>query len=111
MPSQRYWIALNGSSVARSDFAMTTPTVIPTPQVLIGFLDEAEAKKTQTFLLKAPIGEVRARVRKLMRRPDLEVHEYDAEPQTQGQTMWLQGGDDEIAAALRVARAATEGSK
>jgi hypothetical protein len=56
---ERWWIALNGASCARCFMPLRWPfRVTPTPQQLIGFLTEQEAKSAQSICLTAPMSDV-----------------------------------------------------
>lgn len=87
-----YWIAVNGSSCARFSLPLREPFVVkPTPEILIGFQTHDEAEEGQAFLLTAPVENVRERMAQWMRHADVKiVHPPNPEPQTDGETMWME---------------------
>jgi hypothetical protein len=94
MTEERYWIAINGPSCARSSLPMRNPRVTPTPQQLFGFLTPEEAQKAQHICLTAPIPEVKKFMRDL--QPGVAsgrvryIRPEHPQPPTRGQTMWTE---------------------
>ncbi len=85
-----YWIAVNGSSCARSPGSLRWPfTVMPMPQHLIGFETETQAKFGQMVMLEWPISEVKSQVDRWAARSDVVMIKPDRpECQTDGPTLW-----------------------
>ena len=54
----RFWLAINGASVAASPFPFENVVVRPTPEMIFGFLTRAEQVEAQRLLLKLPLNEV-----------------------------------------------------
>jgi hypothetical protein len=89
-----HWIAVNGASAALSPFPLPTKVkCTPTPQVLIGIEDGAEARKIQRVLLTAPLPTVRQQIETLRKRTDVVYRRMDF-PQRPSEFMsWsVQGG-------------------
>ena len=103
-PTQRYWIAVNGSSCAMSAMAMRDPVVTPTPEQMWGFPTLEEAQKAQQICLTAPMADVIAFLEGL--RQDIKSGRIlyrspeNPGPQTRGETVWL---DAQEAAACEAA--------
>jgi hypothetical protein len=90
---ERYWVAVNGASVALCSFALESVECKPTPERLFGFSTLREAREAQTFLLNAPIPDCARRMREWYERHDVHLVEPpDPEPPTRGPTLWLSGG-------------------
>lgn len=89
----RYWIAINGSTCALRSFPLLNPTVIPTPQLLLGFLTLEEAQKAQKICLTAPIPEVKKFFKRCRRDAKsgrvVYLRPSNPEPPTRQETLWL----------------------
>lgn len=87
-----YWIAINGPSVALCPVPVSTILAHPTPQQLIGFASLEEAQQAQTFLLTAPINEVKAKMQEWAERINVKEMAYhrpaSPQPPTHGPTEW-----------------------
>jgi len=92
---RRYWIALNGPSCARTTIPFRVPKVSPTPNLLIGFPTEDEARAAQRICLEEPIVTVRQFIESL-RGPRVRTGEIrfiepaHPEPPTRGTTVWTE---------------------
>jgi hypothetical protein len=90
--SERYWIAINGSSCALSAIPLRNPIVTPTPQHLLGFPTLEEAERAQHICLTAAMEEVNRFLRNLA--PDIKsgriraIREKRPQPETTGPTTW-----------------------
>jgi hypothetical protein len=69
--SERYWIAINGTSCATFSLPLRNPLVTPTPSQLLGFPTSEEALHAQRICLEAPMHEVRAFFKSLS--PDVKA--------------------------------------
>jgi hypothetical protein len=84
-----YWIAVNGASAAMSPVPLPKSVKCsPTPQVLIGIEDQAEARKVQKTLLTAPIPEVREQIETLRTRKDVVYRKMDFPQMPSEATSW-----------------------
>jgi hypothetical protein len=94
---KKYWIAINGSSCARSSLPMQNPMVTPTPEQMLGFPTVEEAQKAQRLCLQAPMNEVRKFMESL--RPDVKsgrirvIQPAHPQPPTHDATMWTESAD------------------
>jgi hypothetical protein len=89
----RHWIAINGSTCALSPGPLRPPLgVSPTPEVLVGFLAEQDARTAQSICLTAAPADVKESMREWLSRADVEViRPPNPEPQTDGPTAWVEG--------------------
>lgn len=94
-----YWIAINGSSVALSPYALpVTVNVNPIPQLLVGFRTLEAAREQHDFLLTAPIGKVRQRIDSLLAKASrggeiVTVRPTNPPQPPQSETIWeITGG-------------------
>jgi hypothetical protein len=84
-----YWIAINGASAALSPYPLPTKVkCTPTPQVLIGIEDGAEARKIQRILLTAPLPTVRQQIETLRKRTDVVYRKMDFPQRPSEVTSW-----------------------
>lgn len=91
-----YWLAINGPSVAASVMPLSKNVVVsPTPEQLVGYTTLEEMKKTQQFLLTAPIKKVAEYMESLPPRIRSGEVQYkrplNPEPYPEGATSWLDG--------------------
>lgn len=86
-----HWLAINGPTAARCSFEFNgTPTVSPTPEMLIGFPTGAEAINAQHLCLKAPIEQVKEQMQVWRNSPDVKIVVFkNPEPPTSGSTSWV----------------------
>lgn len=96
MSNDRYWIAINGASVAAHLLSpLKRPRVTPIPELLIGFSSAEEAAKAQQTLLTAPVQVMRNYLSHLLRRRDLMILQpHKPDPPTRGPTIWEE--DDRV---------------
>jgi hypothetical protein len=93
MDDCRYWIAINGPSCARTSVPMRHPTVSPTPEQLVGFPSELEARAAQRLCLEEPMPIVRRFFENL--EPHVRsgvvkiIQPAHPEPPTTGPTFWM----------------------
>jgi hypothetical protein len=91
----KYWIAINGPSVALCSVAMDEVHCRPTPEQMFGFPTLQEAREAQKLLLDSPIPECHRRMKAWMAREDVAVRKpKDPEPCTTGPTMWVSAEED-----------------
>jgi len=95
-----YWVAINGSAVPATLLCpMPTPTVTPTPQVLLGFPTRKKAADTQHFLLTAPVLACRGRLSALKGREDVAFITFHdpgrVDPQVPTRWEWVPGGEEQ----------------
>jgi len=93
MSDYKYWIAVNGASVAASSIPLPgTVTVCPTPELLVGFNSRDEQLRIQRFLLSAPIEDANECVTNLLGRAKagevVVITPPNPEPPTRDQTVW-----------------------
>ena len=90
--TKRYWLAVNGASVAVTCVPGPIPTVTPTPTQLFGLPTREEQLAMQEFLLTQPIPAVTAKLESLrpwvMSGEIIVVSPANPEPPTQGVTAW-----------------------
>jgi hypothetical protein len=97
--SWRWWVAINGSSVAASPAALPpTVKVNPTPERLLGFRTQQEQLQVQQFLLNAPIDKVGDYMvntvpAKISNGEILHQQPAAPQPQPKGPTLWMAGSD------------------
>lgn len=89
-----WWIAINGASCAAAGIPNTSPpTVVPTPEQLIGFRTREEQLAAQQLILKEPIEQVREYMQSLGSRVEAGEVRYfrpnHPEPPTRGSTQWI----------------------
>jgi hypothetical protein len=100
-----WWIAINGSSCARSAMPLWDPRVTPVPEELVGFSTKEEAEAAQRICLRAPLRVVRQFWANL--RPDIMMGRIrvirlpNPQPQTSGLTTWIDGDADTHALVQR----------
>jgi hypothetical protein len=90
--TQRWWIAINGSSCAMCGLPFNEPPqVIPRPQGLIGFPTYQQARKAQELCLKAPIPKVERKISEWRNQKNgiVFIQFRNPEPQTSGTTCFL----------------------
>ena len=63
----RFWLAINGASVAASSFPFEKVVVRPTPEMIVGYSTSAEQKEAHELLLKAPMIEVNSYMKSLQK--------------------------------------------
>lgn len=91
-----YWLALNGPSVAACGVPMSKNLIVtPTPEQLIGYSTFEEMKKSQQFLLTAPIEKVAEYMETLPPRIRAGEVQYQRPrhpaPYNEDATMWHDG--------------------
>ena len=94
---ERYWIAINGASCARTSFPLRKPFVTPTPFQLIGFPTFKESVEAQRILLHEPIETGFQFCESLMPRVRngeiVVIQPAHPQPPTTGPTMWTESED------------------
>jgi hypothetical protein len=98
--SEFWWIAINGPTCAMSFMPLRYPTVVPTPEQMLGFPTREEAQHAQHVCLTAPMDEVKRFLTSLA--PDVKVGrikviqpEHPQLPVGRGeQTVWLQANPE-----------------
>lgn len=96
-----WWIAINGTSCAASPVdSKHVPTVVPTPEQLIGYRTQFEQLAAQRLILQAPEEKVKRYLESLPRRIQSGEVQYvrpdDPEPPTHGQTQWILSGGPSV---------------
>ena len=97
----KYWVAVNGGSAAACGCPLPVyPTVVPTPQALIGFDTQEEQLRCQRFLLAGRLDKVRRYVTvtlpKLAAEGKVLLKKFNCpEKPTRGQTVWSYEGGAE----------------
>ena len=91
--NQWWWIATNGASCAAAPApSRSVPSVVPTPEQLIGYRTQHEQLEAQRLILWAPMEKVNEYLGGLPRRIRMGEIKYvrpnAPEPSTQGQTRW-----------------------
>lgn len=86
-----FWIAINGSSCSFSGVAMVWPfTVIPTPEILVGFKTEEEAYEAQQECLTCDASLLPKLVADWQSKDDCFIVKVkNPQKQTDGQTAWI----------------------
>ena len=95
--NQWWWIATNGASCAAAPApSRSVPSVVPTPEQLIGYRTQHEQLEAQRLILWAPMEQVNEYLGALPRRIRIGEIKYvrpnGPEPSTQGQTRWILSG-------------------
>lgn len=89
--TDRYYIAINGPSVAMSPLPFSSPPItVPLCECLIGFPTLKEAQAAHHLCLTAPIPEVARHTRRWASDPRIVyvVHE-NPDPPSRGPTAWM----------------------
>jgi hypothetical protein len=91
----RYWIAINGPSCARTTTPLRDPKVSPTPEQLIGFPSDEEARAAQRICLEEPMETVRQFLESLrphVRSGVIRVIQpsHPQPPSTGAPTLWME---------------------
>ena len=98
---RKYWVAVNRDSAAVSSIPWPSyPTVMPTPQLLIGWDTPEEQRKCQRFLLTGRLDKVRrfvdATLPKLAREGKAVLKRFNCPGKpTRGETVWIYEGGEE----------------
>lgn len=98
----KYWVAINGDGAAACGFPLPVfPTVVPTPQQLIGFDTLEEQLHCQRFLLTGRLEKVRRYVNstlpRLARKGKVVLKKFQfPEKPTRGPTSWSYGATKEV---------------
>ena len=86
-----YWVAINGAAIpAWLSTPMPMPTVTPVPEMLLGFVDQVEARSVQRLLLTASHEECAQQFRVLAARADVAFAKFRApeKPDPNKETIW-----------------------
>jgi hypothetical protein len=98
MEKEKWWIAINGASCARCTMAVRGSwlTVIPTPELLVGFPASAESLEAQRFLLEAPIPELFAVQKEWQKNRDITIVAFEKPGEPGETTQWIiEKGDNQ----------------